>query len=593
LQLDQLVFAALLLLAVSGVLVTISRALRLGSILGLITAGIALGPHSPGPVLTDHVDELLSIGELGVVLFLFTIGLEMRPARIWALRRLMFGLGAVQFVATVAALLALIRLLSPFPWPTDVVLAVGLTMSSTAIAMQTLADRAEQASEHGRAAFGVSIFEDMVAVPCLVALPLIAHVTTAQSGTPFVWKALGVAGALVGIGVIGRMLVPYTLAWTARRTELGIFGLIVLAGVLAAALLSDKAGLDMAMGAFLLGVLLADSDYRHQIEANVEPLKRVFMGLFFFAVGMSIDVDLVIEAGWRLPVGVLAMMAIKVVLLGGIALAFGVRRPAATRLAFLLSQAGEFSFVLFAAAFADKLLTEHEFAVALAAVAMSMAATPLMMALGDRLAGRWDKAPLPPSGAAAPPDDEPADRVILVGLGRIGRTVALMLQRTDTPYAAFEIDLDHVVTGRKAGFAVHFGDATDLEFLRTVGLEQARTVVIALEDAKASAGLVDDLRRFYPKVKLQVAVDGLQAREAMRARGVHDVVSLSTAGGLQLGRLALIAAGVPDTVAGDLVDTLQADDYAALVAALPPAAGPPGSPAVAHPPAKHAAARTG
>ncbi len=566
-NLDELLFAVILVLGVSITFVSISRWLKLGSILGLLAAGVALGPHSAGFVLTDHVDELLSVAEMGVVLFMFTIGLEMQPSKLWSMRRLLLGLGSLQIVVTGAIIALALVAVTSISRNAAIVVGIGLALSSTAIVMQTLEEKGETTSDHGKAAFAVLLMQDLAAVPLLIAVPLLSAAASAAPGMP-PWE-LGVAAvaAVGGVVVAGRYLLPLVLAWTARTRSTAALGAIVLVAILAAALIMEKADLSMAMGAFLLGMMLAASDFRHQVEVSVSPLKRVLMGLFFVAVGMSIDFDVVVQLGPVLVAIVAFIVAIKAVVMTLLGLLFGVGRAASLRAAFLLSQCGEFGFVVFAVAHASGLLTDHDFAIVLVVISMSMALTPLLVKLGYGLADRLQTKTMPLKALS----EELKDHVVVAGYGRSGRLMCMMLESTDTPYIAFDLDLNGIAEGKSAGHNVHFGDVTDPEMQGAAAFARATAVVVTLEDMQAAARLVEELVTFYPHLPLHMATPDLATRDAMRARGVAEAVCNIVEGNLQLGGSVLGTAGVDQVDIDLLIEDFRRDDYALLrgIAAVP------------------------
>ena len=575
-NLDELLFAAILILGVSVIFVSISRWLKLGSILGLLAAGVALGPHSPGPVLTIHVDELLGIAELGVVLFMFTIGLEMRPSKLWSMRRLLLGLGSAQILVTGAILALALLAITSISTNAAIIVGLGLALSSTAIVMQILEEKGEVASDHGKAAFAVLLMQDLAAVPLLIAVPLLSAVASPESETPPWELAVAGIGAVAGVVIAGRYLLPIVLTWTARARSTAALGVIVLVAVLAAALIMDKAGLSMAMGAFILGLMLAASDFRHQVEVSVSPLKRVLMSLFFIAVGMSIDFGVLVELGAILVAIVAFVVAIKSVVMTLLGLAFGLGRADSLRAAFLLSQSGEFGFVVFAMAHSGGLLTDHVFATVLVVVSLSMALTPLMVKLGywlaDLFAGKTAV-----ESSLKDLSEELRDHVVVAGYNRSGRLMCMMLERTDTPYIAFDLDLERIAEGKKDGHNVHFGDVTDPEMQGAAAFARATAVVVTLEDMRAAGQLVEELRTFYPYLPIHMATPDLATRDAMRAKGVAEAVCIVLEGNLQLGGFVLGTAGVVQEDIDRLIDDFRRDDYALLRGVAAPPGTMPGA----------------
>ena len=392
-DIPSILLAVMVFLAATVICVVLFERLGFGGILGFIVAGIVIGPYTRGPVPVHAVDELQAVAELGVVLFMFTVGLEMRPEKVWAMRRLIFGLGSAQMVVTAAVLAAYLILFSGVPWETAAIVGFALAMSSTAIVMATLGEHGELATEHGRTAFAVLMAQDLWVVPAMALVPILAH-TTAQTATSSLWEKLAlVTGVIVGIFVIGRYLLPSVLGYCANRRQMETFGLVLFLAVITAAWAVDHVGISMTLGAFLLGMLLSGSDFRYQIEATVGPFKQVLMGLFFIAVGMSIDVGALLRDWEALLVHVPVVLFLKVVVLVGLVLGFRIGRPAAVRTAFSLSQVGEFAFVLLGAASVAGLLSAEGHTLAMLVVAVSMVATPLMVKAGDRLARRLQAVP--------------------------------------------------------------------------------------------------------------------------------------------------------------------------------------------------------
>jgi glutathione-regulated potassium-efflux system protein KefB len=335
----------------------------------------------------------------------------------------------------------------------------------------------------------------------------------------------------------------------------------VLIGVLVAALLMDKGGLSMAMGSFVLGIMLSNSDFRFQVKANVLPLKGLFLALFFVAVGMSIDIRLVAELLWVVLGFVLLVLAIKILTIAALARAFGLTTPDAVRAAFLLAPCSEFGFVVFAAAEGGGLLTADGFAIAVAVVSLSMALTPVAVALGYRLAeGRSSETKAQPQLKEL--SEELENHVVVAGYGRCGRLMSLMLEKTDTPYIAFDLDLTRIYDGKQEGHNVHYGDVTDAEMQGAAAFAKAKSVVITLDDVDAATRLVVALRNFYPHLPIQVAAPDLPTRDRLRALGAAEVVCTNVEGGLQLGEGMLRAAGAAEPDIDALVEALRDSDYA-------------------------------
>jgi glutathione-regulated potassium-efflux system protein KefB len=384
-HLDQILLAILILLVVAAVAVALSTYVGLGSILGLLAAGVVVGPS--GLAIARRVTELRHISELGVVLLLFVIGLEMRPDKLWALRRVVFGLGALQVVVT-GLVIAGYALLTVEAGPDGaLLLGLGLALSSTAFVVQILEERGDMNADYGTTSFGILLFQDLAIVPLLALVPILSDQVETAASAPLAVRLVRVVAMLGAVLLTGRVIAPWLLDRLARQGHPQVFNLVVFIAVIGAALAMEVTGLSMALGAFLMGMLLSGSPHLHQIEAVVAPFKGVLLGLFFVAVGMSIDLGVLRTAGPFLVVQVLVVLVIKTVVTFGLCRLWRVPRAAAIRTALLLPQCGEFGFVLFGAAVTAGLVKPYGFAYAVLVISLSMAATPLLARLGDRLAG--------------------------------------------------------------------------------------------------------------------------------------------------------------------------------------------------------------
>jgi glutathione-regulated potassium-efflux system protein KefB len=370
------------LLAVVAVATTLSRLLGLGSVLAMLLAGVALGPF--GFAIAPNVARVRAFSELGVVLLLFTIGLEMEPRRLWAMRRLVFGLGTLQVLVT-GALVGAFMWLRGVEWRVSVVGGLGLALSSTAIAMQFLEERQQIHTTEGRATFAILLLQDLAIVPLLALVPLLAGQSTNDRGLGE--RLLLVLGALAGAIVVGRWVLSFVLRMIDDAYG---FVAVVLLAILGASLSAEAAGLSMALGAFVLGMALSGSPFRHRIETVVDPLKHALLALFFIAIGMSIDVGMLADRGGRMAVSVVCIIALKIAALYALARGFGLTQHGALRMAAVLSQAGEFGFVLFGAMSVAGLIDDYQFNLALLGIGLSMAATPLLVKIGDQAADRLE-----------------------------------------------------------------------------------------------------------------------------------------------------------------------------------------------------------
>ncbi len=558
-DLSSILLAIILLLGATAICVSLFQRLGFGSVLGLIVAGIVIGPHTPGPVLSEDVEGLQGVAELGVVLFLFVVGLEMRPEKVWAMRRLLFGLGSLQMLATAAALAAYAGFVVGHSWQSAVVLGLGLAMSSTAIIMTTLQERGALASEHGQSAFAVLMAQDLWIVPVMALVPILGTRMAPDQTTPLWQEALLVVGVIGGIFVVGRYLLPFALGYAARMRRAEVFGIFLLLAVIAAAWAVEHAGISMTLGAFLMGMLLSASDYRYQIEAIVAPFKDTLMGLFFISVGMSIEVGSLLESWDTLLVHVPVLLVVKAAVLIALALAFGIGRAAAIRTGFYLSQSGEFAFVLLGAAAAAGLLSDGGLTLAMLVVAVTMILTPLMVKLGDRLAGKLQAAP---AGPQAEPPCDLKRHVVVVGYDEVGQLVCQMLEKANIPYVAFDRDVDAVRQGKRTGRNVHYGDMSIPSAQEAAGLGQAAAACVTTSDMHDAKALAVTLHRLHPGLKVYVRVRTMADQDELVAKGITHARTGYIESTLATGSLLLKDLGVSEDDVGELIKSFQQDNYA-------------------------------
>ncbi|UHD15685.1 cation:proton antiporter domain-containing protein [Thiocapsa bogorovii] len=563
-ELSSILLAIVIILAATALCVALFDRLGFGSILGFIVAGVLIGPHTPGPVPVHAVEELQSIAELGVVLFMFTVGLELRPGKVWAMRRLIFGLGSAQMLVSAAALALYLVLLVGISWEAATLVGLAFAMSSTAIVMGTLSERGELASEHGRTTFAILMAQDMWVVPVMALVPVLAHTTGAAGSTPLWQTLLMVVGVIGGILIVGRWLLPAALGYFAGQRQMDAFGLVLFLGVILAAWAVDKVGISMTLGAFLLGMLLSASDLRYQIEASVTPFKQSLMGLFFIAVGMSIDVGAILRDWDALLVQVPAVLALKALVLIGLALAFGIGRAAAIRIGFYLSQVGEFAFVLLGAAAVAGLISSNGHTLAMLVVAVSMIATPLMVKAGAALSGRL-------AGAAR---DTAADlsadlerHVVIIGYDEVGQLIALMLERANIPYVAVERDLVIVERAKRAGRQVYLGNMYSPATQAAAGVGKATAVYVTSHDNQAAKALAVTLHQLYPQLDVYVRMRTLRDQDELVSKGIKHAATSYIESTLSRGGELLKNLGVPETEVDEVVGTLRKENYSSVRAA--------------------------
>ncbi len=489
------------LLGAAVVAVPLFRRLKLGSVLGYLAAGLAIGPFGVG--LFREPETILHVAEFGVVIFLFIIGLEMRPSRLWGLRREIFGLGAAQ-VAAASLLLTLTGMAAGLSVPVAFVVASGFVLSSTAVIMQMLDERGELASPGGQRAVSILLLEDLAIVPLLAVVAVLASAMglAGEAGPPL-WRTLGLAaGAVVLVFVSGRYLMNPVFRILARYGGREVMTAAALLVVVGAAWLMNLGGLSMAMGAFLAGVLLSESSFRHQLEADVEPFRAILLGLFFLSVGMSLDLGVVL-ADWQVIVGgVIAFMAVKAVAIYGVARLFRAREREAVERAVLFAQGGEFAFVLYAAALSAGLFDARIAASATAIVILSMVLTPLTALAVGRLMPAETIDPDAADGVDRVRDLR--ERVLIIGFGRFAQVVSQPLLARDVDVSIIDLDVEMIQAAGDFGFKVYYGDGARLDVLRASGAGEAETILVCVDRPEVADRIVELVKAEFPLTKLFV-----------------------------------------------------------------------------------------
>ena len=542
------------LLGASVVAVPIFRRAGLGSVLGYFGAGLVIGPFGIG--LFDNPESVLHVAEFGVVMFLFVIGLEMQPSRLWALRRQIFGLGLAQ-VCLCGVLLTSLGALGGLPLPAAFIAGMGFVLSSTAVVMQMLNERGEASTPSGQQALSILLLEDLTIVPLLAIVALLAPMKdTSGSG----WMAFGVGLASVG-GLIlaGRYLLNPLFRVLAAAQAREIMTAAALLVVLGSALLMQLGGLSMALGAFLAGVLLSESSFRHQLEADIEPFRGILLGLFFLAVGMSLDLG-VVTRQWLLICGaVCAFMAVKGLGIFIVARLFrATTRAAITRVA-MFSQGGEFAFVLYAAALSVGILDAQVNAVIGATVIISMAVTPLLVILLDRMM---------PAAKVSLDGIDVAEGLhgtaLVIGFGRFGQVASQSLLARGFSISLIEADVEMIRSAAEFGFKVFYGDGTRIEILHASGAERAAAILVCVDNRAAADKIVHIAKAEFPHAKLFVrAYDRGHSMDLIRA-GVDFQIRETFESAMVFGREVLLGLGVPQTEAEKISDDIRRRDIERL-----------------------------
>jgi glutathione-regulated potassium-efflux system ancillary protein KefC len=554
----SLLFEATIYLAAAVVCVPLASRLRLGSVLGYLAAGCAIGPF--GLHLIGDVQSSLHFAEFGVVLMLFLIGLELDPARLWSLRRPVFGGGSLQMVVS-GVVIGAAALGLGLGWQAAIVTGLALALSSTAIAVQTMRERGVLSSPLGNTAFSILLFQDVAAIPLIALVPLLAGGRAEGSGVMGLVKVLGAIAAVIVLGRYVTTPVMRLIARTGLREVFTGFALLLVLGI---AQIMASAGVSMALGAFLAGVLLAGSEYRHALEADIEPFKGLLMGLFFIAVGMSIDFALLENQPLLIAALVVGLLVLKGGALAALSGALGVSAKQRWTLAALLSQGGEFAFVVFGVAGQAKLLPGNWDAILTLVVALSMGLTPISLLVHDRLVIKEDRKN-PPADAI----EHEGARVIIAGFGRFGQIIGRLLLATGVRVTLLDHDPDQIELLKKFNFRVFFGDASRLDLLHAAGAEHAKVFVVALDDIAASTRLVDLLREHFPRAKIVARARNITHYLALRERGVIDVERETFESALKAGRRALEQLGIGAYKAREAADRFRRHNVATLEALLP------------------------
>jgi len=533
---SDLLLAGVLFLFSAVVAVPLAARLGIGAVLGYLLAGIAIGPWGLGFI--SDVDEILHFSELGVVFLMFIIGLELNPSKLWQLRRSIFGVGAAQVLLS-AGLLGGLLLLTDFSWQAAVVGGIGLAMSSTAMALQLMREKGMNRSESGQLGFAVLLFQDLAVIPALALVPLLAgggdeHLDWFKIAL----KVVAFAGMLIG----GRYLLRPVFRFIADSGVREVFTAATLLLVLSSALFMDALGLSMALGTFIAGVLLAESEYRHELEIAIEPFKGLLLGLFFISVGMALNLGVLYTHLLWVAASVAVLVAVKMLVLYVLARLYGLRSSERMQFATVLSQGGEFAFVLFSTASSQRLFQGDQMALLLVTVTLSMMTTPLLMKAVDKWLSRRFNGLEDEDEAPRVEDDKP--QVIVVGFGRFGQVIGRLLMANRMRITVLERDISAVNLMRKYGYKVYYGDATQVELLRSAGAEEAQSIVITCNDPEDTMKLVEICQQHFPRLAILARARGRVEAHELLQMGVSQFSRETFSSALELGRKALISLGM-------------------------------------------------
>lgn len=572
---ENLLLQALVYLTAGVVAAPIAKRLGLGSVLGYLIAGIVVGPFALS--LVGEQEDVMKFAEFGVVILLFMIGLEVRPALLWSMRKTIFGLGGAQVLVTALAI-AGFSLAFGLNWKTALAVGLVLAMSSTAIVLQTLDEKGLRQGPVGRAAFGVLLLQDLAIIPLFALLPLLAeapaqlianHGEAGHGGGSLIadlpgWlQTIAVLAAVAAVVGGGRYVVQPIFRFIAQTRLREIFTATALLIVVAVAVLMQMVGLSPALGAFLAGVVLAESEYRRELETDIEPFRGLLLGLFFITVGAGINFDIILSQPLVLVGIVLGLMTLKFAVMFGLALIGGATGRAAAAVATALAQGGEFAFVLLTFTVGAGVIGADLAALLTAAVAVSMALTPLAMILYEKAASMLDAA-IPDVKPDDPEFDEAEPDIIIAGFGRFGQITGRLLQANGFKSVVLDSDIEQIEVLRRFGRRVHYGDATRLDLLRAAGAERARMLVVALDDKEKTSELVEKARHAFPNlIILARAFDRRHAYDLL-ANGADAVERETFEGALHLGTTALRSLGFRAHRAHRAADYFRAHDLRAF-----------------------------
>lgn len=546
----------ILFLATAGVIVPLFRRWRINPILGFLGAGVVLGPYGLGrlggdfewlgAVTIENAEQVAQLAEFGVVFLLFMIGLELSWERLRALRRYVFGLGGLQVMLSVLAISGLAYLAGQPP-VAAVALGAALALSSTAIIMPILTEQKRQHALAGRATFSVLLFQDLAVAPILVTLAILGNRAPEALSPRVLLTFLPAAAGVAALVLVGRLLLRPMLRSVARVRSAELFMAACLLVVIGSGVVSALTGLSMALGAFIAGLLLAETEFRHEVEITIEPFKGLLLGLFFVSVGIALNVPVLLERPMEVAVVAAGLLIVNFAVVFGLARAFGLATPKAIEAALLLAGAGEFAFVILGDARGRGLVGNDVADTALVAATLTMFAVPALAALGQKLGGRRiAPTELPQEPEAGSPAGSPAgSRVLVVGYGRVGQLVGDMLTRHDIPWVAAEQNPRLIDHGRRAGRTLYYGDAARAEFLLKCGLGEAQALVVTMDDPEGAETIVAVARELRPK--LTIVCRARDARHAQRLYdlGATDAVPETIEASLQLSEAVLVDIGVP------------------------------------------------
>lgn len=544
---------AAIFLTAAVIAVPIAKRFGLGSILGYLVAGTIIGPWGFGWIAA--VDDILHFAELGVVMLLFLIGLELQPKRLWAMRKPVFGLGGAQMALTTFAIGA-VCMMAGLSWTVSLTVGLALALSSTAFALQMLGEKGLLPTKFGRSAFSILLFQDVAAIPVIAIVPILAIKTGGADGLMTWVDGVKIVGAIVLLVGFGRYALRFVLRWVASTDLQELFTACALLLVLGAALLMYSVGLSMALGAFIAGILLADSEYRHALEADIEPFKGLLLGLFFIAVGMSVNFGLLVDETWLIIALVVGLVAVKAGILAVLGRMSGLDWPATRNLALSISQGGEFAFVILGIAVKDAVMDKALADLLILVVTISMALTPILFMINERMTKQDAR------------DDGPADAdlhdqefpVIIAGFGRFGQIIGRMLSAKQIGFTALESDASQVDFVKRFGNKIYYGDASRIEVLRAAGAAHASIFVLAIEDIERAIKTVELVKKHFPRLIIVARARHRRHAHMLMDAGVHTVIRETFHSSVEAGRIVFELLGHTPSQANYFAETFRDHD---------------------------------
>ena len=548
----------IILLTAAVIAVPIFQAIRLGAVPGFLISGVIVGPS--GLSLIGNVSEIRYLAEIGVVLLLFVIGIELKPSRLWLMRRLVFGLGSLQVLLTGVLLGCIGYFVFDIPLRAVILIGPALALSSTAFVLQLLTEQKSLTSIYGRTSFSVLLLQDLAVVPLLALVPLLTM--TELSVGKDIGFALVESILILGLIVlVGRYLLHPILHRVALSGNSEVFTASAVLLVLGTAWVTEHVGLSMAMGAFLAGLLISDSSYRHQVMAEIQPFRGLLLGLFFMSMGMLLDLELLFESP-LVSVGLVgALIIIKVVVLFPLAYLFGIKTKNSLAVAMILAQSGEFALVLFSLAYLAELFSEELFQQLLIVVLLSMLVTPILAHFAQRLSKEKEKRKIKNI-------EMPVAPIVLAGFGRVGHRIGEIFSMADIPFIALDSDASIVEKERANGHPVFFGDVCNPTLLSAAGAGHAKIIIVTLNDFDATEHLVSTLRKTYPDMVIYVRGHSLNKCAELRRLGASGVVSENVETSMELARMALVNVGFDDNKREDILGEFRKSYYAQINGAV-------------------------